>query len=220
MVRLTVLISFSFLVACVSANSLKLPDNEELYKDRDNAYETSLKLKRQTYNFGTGGPSYGSGHGGHGGHVGNNYYGNVSNNGSSSSVYNINGGAGNGGNSYGGGPAGGGGFKIAYYDDDNINKKRLGRQTYNFGTGGSSSGSGHGGSGGQVGDNYYGNAGKTTNSNNQNGYGISLLGGVAKGVSNDAYYSQPPAYPYPSQPPAYPYPDLNAYGYLNPLFLQ
>ncbi|CAH1639464.1 unnamed protein product [Spodoptera littoralis] len=175
MARLTVLISFSFLVACVSANSLKSPDNEELYKDRDNAYKTSLKLKRQTYNFGAGGPSYGSGHGGNGGHVGNNYYGNVSNNGSPSSVYNINGGAGNGGNSYGGGPAGVGGFKR-------------------------------------------GNAGKTTNSNNQNGYGISLLGGVAKGVSNDAYYSQPPAYPYPSQPPAYPYPDLNAYGY--PLYLQ
>ncbi|XP_050555106.1 N66 matrix protein-like isoform X6 [Spodoptera frugiperda] len=111
MVRLTVVIPFLFLVACVCTYPSKTPDNEELYDDRNNINNQSLRLRRQTYNYNNNGN-------GSIGQINNSsikqHFGNINygNNGTSkpTHIVNINGGVANGGASYGSGNGGHGGF--------------------------------------------------------------------------------------------------------------
>ncbi|KAF9803266.1 hypothetical protein SFRURICE_007112 [Spodoptera frugiperda] len=109
MVRLTVVIPFLYLVACVCTYPYKIPDNEELYDHRNIINNQSLRLSRQTckyYFYGnnywnTQNPTLSQ-------HLGNINY----DNGTSkpAHIVNIHGGVANGGSSYGSGNGGHGGF--------------------------------------------------------------------------------------------------------------
>ncbi|XP_035452060.2 FK506-binding protein 5-like [Spodoptera frugiperda] len=116
MVRLTVVIPFLFLVACVCTYPSKTPDNEELYDDRNNINNQSLSLRRQpTYNYNNNG----SGSVGQTQntsitqHFGDINYGNNATS-EPAHIVNIDGGLANGGASYGSGNGGNGGFSNAY----------------------------------------------------------------------------------------------------------
>ncbi|XP_050555103.1 probable serine/threonine-protein kinase clkA isoform X3 [Spodoptera frugiperda] len=114
MVRLTVVIPFLFLVACVCTYPSKTPDNEELNDDRNNINNQSTTTTTYNYNNNGSGSVGQTQNTSITQHFGDINYGNGTS--IPAHIVNINGGVANGGASYGSGNGGHGGFNTFYGD--------------------------------------------------------------------------------------------------------